>query len=51
MSEQPKGLTGECCKVGGTYASERGYKQYYAVGDRFGTCPDDGLPTRWEKVT
>jgi hypothetical protein len=51
VSEQPRGLTGECCKADGTYVSEGGGKQYFKTGETFGTCPEQSKETRWEKVT
>lgn len=51
MNEQPRGCTGETCKADGTYACERGVKQYYGVGEPFGPCPVSGKETKWEKTT
>jgi hypothetical protein len=51
MSEQPRGLTGECCKADGTYVSEGGAKQYYKEGECFGQCPVNSRETSWQKVT
>lgn len=50
MSEQPCGTTGEACKVGGTYVSEAGAKQYFAEGERFGLCPKNAHETRWQQI-
>jgi len=51
MSEQPRGCTGETCKVSGTYVSEHGAKEFFAQGECFGPCPAQGKDTHWTRLT
>jgi hypothetical protein len=49
--EQPRGCTGETCKAGGTYVSERGARQYVEEGEAFPNCPVSGQDTTWLRTS